>query len=72
MFQMLESQNYGLQQLIRLEGFLSIQNHERREWTTHSQKLLYILLPNPIIATIFKPQSLLNPNVAAIFTLTLK
>jgi hypothetical protein len=31
MLQMLQSQNYGLQQLTRLEGFMCTQNHERRK-----------------------------------------
>jgi hypothetical protein len=30
MFQMLQSQNYGLQQLTKLEGFMCTQKHERR------------------------------------------
>jgi hypothetical protein len=34
MLQMLQFQNYGLQQLITLEGFMCIQNHERRKWKT--------------------------------------
>jgi hypothetical protein len=55
MFQILQSQNYGLQQLTRMEGFMCIQNHERREWRTHSQTPLYILLPNPKVGAIFKP-----------------
>jgi hypothetical protein len=52
MLQMLQSQNYDLQQLTRLEGSMCIQNHERREWITHSQIPLYIQLPNPKIVTI--------------------
>jgi hypothetical protein len=31
MFQMLQSQNYGLQQLTKLEGSMCTQNHERKE-----------------------------------------
>jgi DNA polymerase sigma len=56
MFQMLQSQNYDLQHLTTHEGSMCTQNHERREWITHSQTPLYIELPNPKVATIFKPQ----------------
>jgi hypothetical protein len=34
MLQMLQSQNYGLQQLTKFEGFMALKNHERREWKT--------------------------------------
>jgi hypothetical protein len=34
MFQMLQSQNYGLQQLTKLEGFMCIQKPWKREWKT--------------------------------------
>jgi hypothetical protein len=30
MFKMLQSQNYGLQQLTKLKGFMCTQNHEKR------------------------------------------
>ncbi len=30
MFQIIQSQNYGLQQLTKLEGFMCTQNYERK------------------------------------------
>jgi hypothetical protein len=45
MFQMLQSQNYGLQQLTKLEGSMCTQNHERREWKTiQNHSNIYYLL----------------------------
>jgi hypothetical protein len=49
MLQMLQYQNYGLQQLTRLK--CALQNHERRELITHSQTPLYIQFPNLKLAT---------------------
>jgi hypothetical protein len=38
-------QNYGLQHLTRLEGFMCTQNHERREWKTiQNHSNIYYLL----------------------------
>jgi hypothetical protein len=45
MLQMLQSQNYGLQQLTKLVGSMCIQKHERREWkTTQNRSIIYYLL----------------------------
>jgi hypothetical protein len=45
MLQMLQSQNYGLQQLTRLQVSMCTQNHERREWkTTQNHSIIYYLL----------------------------
>jgi hypothetical protein len=45
MLQMLQSQNYGLQQLTKVEGSMCTQNHERREWkTTQNHYIIYYLL----------------------------
>ncbi len=45
MLQMLQSQNYDLQQLTMLEGSMCTQNHERREWkTTQNHSIIYYLL----------------------------
>jgi len=45
MFQMLQSQNYGLQLVTKLEGSTCTQNHERREWKkTQNHSIIYYLL----------------------------
>jgi hypothetical protein len=45
MLQMLQSQNYGLQQLTKLVGSMCIQKNERREWKTiQNHSTMYYLL----------------------------
>jgi hypothetical protein len=45
MFQMLQSQNYGLQQLTKFVGSMCTQKHGRREWkTTQNHSIVYYLL----------------------------
>jgi len=45
MLQMLQSQNYGLQLLTRLEGSTCTQNHEKKEWkTTENHSIIYYML----------------------------
>jgi hypothetical protein len=46
---MLQSQNYDLQQLTMLEGFMCIKNHEMREWKSiqkHSTIYYFLTLSN--------------------------
>jgi hypothetical protein len=51
MFQMLQSQNYDLQQLTMLEGSMCIQKPWKERMKYYSKPLQYILSPNPKIAT---------------------
>jgi len=45
MLQMLESQNYGLQLLTKLEGSTCTQNHERKEWKIiQNHSIIYYLI----------------------------
>jgi hypothetical protein len=46
MFQMLQSQNYGLQQLSRLEGSMCTQKPWKERMKDYSKPLQYILSPN--------------------------
>jgi hypothetical protein len=49
---MLQSQNYGLQQLTKLEGSMCIQKPWKERMNDYSKTLQYILFPNPkIVAT---------------------
>jgi hypothetical protein len=44
-FQMMQSQNYGLQQLSKLEGSMRTQKYERKEWKTiQNHSNVYYLL----------------------------
>jgi hypothetical protein len=44
-FQMMQSQNYGLQQLTKHGGSMCTKNHERKEWkTTQNHTIIYYLL----------------------------
>jgi hypothetical protein len=43
MLQMLQSQNYGLQHLTRLEGFMCIQNHKGENERLLKTTPLYII-----------------------------
>jgi hypothetical protein len=47
MLQMLQSQNYGLQQLTKLEGFMCTQKPSKERMNNHSKPFHYILFPNP-------------------------
>jgi hypothetical protein len=49
MLQMLQSQNYGLQQLTKVEGSMCTQK-SWKEWMKDYSKLHYILIPNPKVA----------------------
>jgi hypothetical protein len=41
----MQSQNYGLQQLTKIEGFMCIQKHEMKEWkTTQNHTIIYYFL----------------------------
>jgi hypothetical protein len=58
MLQMLQLQNYGLQQLTKVEGSMCTQKHERREWkTTQNHSIVYYLLTLKYLP--------LHPNLAA-------
>ncbi len=50
MFQMLQSQNYGLQQLTKLKGSMCTQKPWKERMKDHSKPLEYILSPNPKVA----------------------
>ncbi len=50
MLQMLQSQNYGLQQLTKLEGSMCIQKPWKDRMKDYSKALHYILTPNPKVA----------------------
>jgi hypothetical protein len=52
MFQMLQSQNYGLQQLTMLEGFMCTQKPWKERMKDYSKSLQYILSPNPKVVVI--------------------
>jgi hypothetical protein len=52
MFQMLQLKNYGLQQLVRLEGSMCIQKPWKERMKNNSKSLHYILSPNPKVAAI--------------------
>jgi hypothetical protein len=47
MLQMLQSQNYGLQQLTKLEGSMCIQKPWKERMKNNSKPHHYILSPNP-------------------------
>jgi hypothetical protein len=51
MFQILQSQNYGLQQLTRLEGSMCTQKPWKERMKDYSKSFHYILSPNPNVAT---------------------
>ncbi len=46
-FQLMQSQNYGLQQLTKLEGFMCTQKSWKEIMKDNSKPLHYILSPNP-------------------------
>jgi hypothetical protein len=50
MLQMLQSQNYDLQQLIKLEGYMCTQNPWKEKMKYYSKPLQYILSLNLKIA----------------------
>jgi hypothetical protein len=52
MLQMLQSQNYGLQQLTRLEGSMCTQKQWKDKMKDYSKPLHYMLSLNLKIATI--------------------
>jgi hypothetical protein len=47
MLQMLQSQNYGLQQLTKVEGSKCTQKPWKGRMKDYSKPLDYILIPNP-------------------------
>jgi hypothetical protein len=47
MLQMLQSQNYGLQQLTKLESSMCTQKPWKERMKYYSKPLHYILTPNP-------------------------
>jgi hypothetical protein len=49
-FQMMQSQNYGLQQLTKHEGSMCTQKPWKERMKDHSKPLQYILSPNPKVA----------------------
>jgi hypothetical protein len=51
MLQMLQSQNYGLQQLIKHEGFMCTQKPWKERMKYYSKPLHYILSTNRKIVT---------------------
>jgi hypothetical protein len=51
MFQMLQSQNYDLQQVTKLEGSMCTQKPWKEIMKDYSKPLHYILFPNPKITT---------------------
>jgi hypothetical protein len=57
MLQMLQSQNYDLQQLTMLEGSMCTQKPWKEIMKNYSKPLQYILFPNLKVAP-------LNPNLA--------
>jgi hypothetical protein len=50
MLQMLQSQNYGLQQLTKVEGSMCTQKPWKERMKDNSKPLHYILSPNPKVA----------------------
>ncbi len=48
---MLQSQNYGLQQLKKLEGFMCTQKPLKERMKDYSKPLHYIISPKPKVAT---------------------
>jgi hypothetical protein len=50
MLQMLQSQNYDLQQLTMLEGSMCIQKPWKERMKEYSEPFHYILFPNPKVA----------------------
>jgi len=46
-FQLMQSQNYGLQQLTKLEGFMCTQKSWKERMKDNSKPLHYILSPSP-------------------------
>jgi len=48
---MLQLQNYDLQQLTMLEGFMCIQKPWKEKMKDYSKPLHYIQYPNPKVAT---------------------
>jgi hypothetical protein len=50
MLQMLQSQNYGLQQLTKLEGFMCTQKPWKERMKDYSKPLNYILTPKLKVA----------------------
>jgi hypothetical protein len=50
MLQMLQSQNYDLQQLTKLEGFMCTQKPWKERMKDNSKPHDYILSPNPKVA----------------------
>jgi hypothetical protein len=61
---MMQSQNYGLQQLTKHEGSMCIQKPWKERMKDHLKPRQYILSPNPKVAP-------LNPNPSCHQTLTL-
>jgi hypothetical protein len=51
MFQMLQSQNYGLQQLTKLEGSMCVQKPWKERMKDHAKPLHYILSINLKVVT---------------------
>jgi len=51
MLQMLQSQNYGLQQLTKVEGSMCTQNLWKERMKGYSKPFQYILSPNPKVTT---------------------
>jgi hypothetical protein len=51
MLQMLQSQNYGLQQLTKLEGSMCTQKPWKERMKDYLKPLQYILSPNLKVAT---------------------
>ncbi len=50
MLQMLQSQNYGLQQLTKVEGCMCTHKPWKERMKDYSKPLDYILTPNPKVA----------------------
>jgi len=50
MLQMVQSQNYGLQQLTKVEGSMCTQNPWKERMKDNSKPLRYILSLNPKVA----------------------
>jgi hypothetical protein len=50
MLQMLQPQNYDLQQLTKLEGFMCTQKPWKKKMKDYWKPLQYILSPNPKVA----------------------
>ncbi len=49
---MLQSQNYGLQQLTKFEGFICTQKPQKEKMKNYSKPFQYILSPNPKVDVI--------------------